>query len=66
MVDIVFSKLSLIKNLVLNIKWHSVDNIKSIEIPILFIMGLKDELIPTVQMLRLYQAADKARFKEKV
>jgi len=65
MVDIVFAKLSLVKNLILNIKWHSIENIKSIEIPIFFIMGLKDELIPTVQMLRLYQAAEKARFKEK-
>jgi len=66
MVDIVFAKLSLVKSLVLNIQWHSIESIRSVKAPILFVMGLKDELIPSIQMQRLYQAADKAAFKEEV
>lgn len=65
MVDIVFAKLAKIKRLVLNNHWHSIRNISSLKVPILFIMGLKDELIPTTQMQQLYQAAEKSYFKEK-
>lgn len=63
MVDIVFSKLALLKSLVLHINWKSIKAIPSIEAPILFISGLKDELIPPVQMERLYKAATNASFK---
>ncbi len=66
MVDIVFAKLSPLKSLVLKNFWGSIDRIGSVKCPILFITGLKDELIPSVQMERLYQAANKAAFKEQV
>lgn len=32
----------------------------------MFVMGMKDELIPSTQMARLYEAAKNTKFKEKV
>lgn len=65
MVDIVFAKLSRFKNLVLNNHWHSLNSISKLEVPMLFIMGLQDELIPNSQMQKLYHAAVNAKFREK-
>ena len=48
MVDSIFPYLSWIKGLVLRINWNSIENIKSIKIPIMFISGLKDELVPPI------------------
>lgn len=66
MVDIIFPKLAKLKGLVLKNYWPSIDRIGSLEVPILFIMGLKDELIPPIQMDKLYKNANKAVFKERV
>ena len=66
MVDIVFAKLSRFKFMVLNNHWNSQKSISKLEVPMLFIMGLQDELIPTSQMQKLYHSAENAKFKEKV
>ena len=66
MVDIVFAKVARLKPLVLRNFWSSITIINNVKAPIFFIMGLRDELIPTMQMLRLYQAAQNVPFKDKV
>eukprot|EP00472_Partenskyella_glossopodia_P003037 CAMPEP_0197526054 /NCGR_PEP_ID=MMETSP1318-20131121/16098_1 /TAXON_ID=552666 /ORGANISM="Partenskyella glossopodia, Strain RCC365" /LENGTH=296 /DNA_ID=CAMNT_0043080007 /DNA_START=218 /DNA_END=1108 /DNA_ORIENTATION=+ len=43
--------------------WRSYKRIGSIQIPILFYSGLKDQLIPPAQMQELYSAANKAVIK---
>mmetsp|Transcript_10006 Transcript_10006/g.8530 ORF Transcript_10006/g.8530 Transcript_10006/m.8530 type:complete len:181 (-) Transcript_10006:109-651(-) len=65
MVDVIFPKLARLKGLVLKNYWPSVDRIRNIQTPMLFIMGLKDELIPPKQMDTLFKAAEKAIFKER-
>ena len=46
--------------------WESIKSITKIQAPILFISGLKDKLIPTLQMRKLYDAADSSAFREKI
>ncbi|CCW68913.1 unnamed protein product [Phytomonas sp. Hart1] len=43
--------------LTLHLKWKNIATLQSISIPMLFLSGLKDELVPPEQMRRLYQAA---------
>eukprot|EP00668_Euglena_longa_P015438 GGOE01019518.1.p2 GENE.GGOE01019518.1~~GGOE01019518.1.p2 ORF type:complete len:264 (+),score=63.29 GGOE01019518.1:333-1124(+) len=49
-----------IKPVVLQIEWNSIQVIPSITIPILFLSGKKDELIPPSQMHRLYVSASRS------
>jgi fermentation-respiration switch protein FrsA (DUF1100 family) len=65
MVDRVFPKLAFFKTLILKNHWLSGDSISKITCPILFIMSLKDELVPVEHMLQLYEKAVNAEFKEK-
>jgi len=54
MLDVKFPKFSLkLINYLLVNRWESIEHIHKIKAPILFIMGLKDELIPTKQLKNL-------------
>ena len=52
-----------VKPLVLCIGWWSIDRIRSLPMPILFLSSTKDEIVPCEQMHRLYQAASLSRLK---
>lgn len=45
------------------IHWSSIDSIRNIKVPTLFISGRADRLINPEMMDRLYQAAEKSTFK---
>lgn len=57
MVDHIFPKLKFFKGLVQRNFWPSIDRIRSIEHPILFIHSTKDEIVPPEQMKILQSAA---------
>ena len=44
--------------------YPTVDRINKVTCPILFIRGLKDEIVPCDQSKKLYDAAKSAKFKE--
>ncbi len=44
-------------------KWNSIDRMRFIKNPILFIRSLKDKLIPPIQMLELFKAAKNSIFR---
>ena len=46
--------------------WPSIDRVTRIRIPILFIVGQKDELVPSSQGQQLFEAAGKTLFKERL
>ena len=54
MVDHIFPVLKYVKQLVLRIYWPSIDWIDKLEIPLMFISGLWDELVPADHMQRLF------------
>jgi len=62
MIDVVFPVLNYVKFLSSN-RWESIELVKNITIPILFISGLRDELVPPSQMQRLYDTAASPRKK---
>lgn len=66
MVDQVMPAVSKLKRLVLANHWESVHRIAKIKVPILFISGLLDELVPPQQMARLYDAAKESVLREKL
>lgn len=57
MVDSIFPFLKFFKNLILRMYWPSIDRIGEIEVPILFIVGLQDEIVPPTHVQRLFDAA---------
>lgn len=59
MIDVVMPFLSHFKMLC-TIGWRSLDTIKDIKVPILFLSGGKDELVPTWMMKKLADAAEKS------
>eukprot|EP01060_Flectonema_neradi_P011991 TRINITY_DN18916_c0_g1_i1.p1 TRINITY_DN18916_c0_g1~~TRINITY_DN18916_c0_g1_i1.p1 ORF type:complete len:371 (+),score=66.07 TRINITY_DN18916_c0_g1_i1:84-1196(+) len=48
---------SFLKPIVLMIHWRSVDRISKIKVPMLFVSGSEDELVPTTHMKMLYDLA---------
>ena len=64
MVDSIFPYLRAVKGLIQRIYWPSIDRIRNIKVPILFISGQRDEIVPKEQMQALYDAAESAPFKE--
>ena len=67
MLDVKFPKFSIkVINYLLVNRWESIEHVHKIKSPMLFIMGLKDELIPTKQMEQLYKAATSAEWKEHI
>jgi len=64
MVDQHMGFLKYVKSLVLRNHWNSLERIKKIECPILFIYGEKDEIIDNKNMLTLYANAIKSVYKD--
>lgn len=62
-VDHIFPLLSYFKNIIQRIYWPSIDRIPNIKVPLLFIVGLNDEIVPPNHISRLHDAATKAAFK---
>jgi abhydrolase domain-containing protein 13 len=44
--------------------WNSIDAIRSVYVPILFISGLRDELVPPAQVKELHDAASRCRLRQ--
>jgi hypothetical protein len=65
LIDKIFPFLKYIKTYMLKNHWPSINRINDINIPILFYMSGKDELIPLEHMQRLYSKANLAEFKSK-
>jgi len=65
LIDKIFPFLKHLKFLLLKNFWPTIDRIKFIDIPMLFFMSAKDELIPLEQMEQLYLKAQNAKFKSK-
>ena len=63
MVDALLPFLTPFKFLVQRIFYPTVDKIGKVKCPILFIRGLRDEIVPCQQSLVLYDKAKNARFK---
>jgi pimeloyl-ACP methyl ester carboxylesterase len=66
MVDHMMPLLKYVKNFILKNKWPSIDRVKNITVPILFMISEHDELIPYNHMEKLYKFAVNSRFKHKV
>jgi hypothetical protein len=64
MVDHIFAYLSFFKKSILRIDWNSLNLIKNLEIPVFFISGRNDQIVPCSHMDRLYEAASKASYKD--
>lgn len=63
MVDHIFPLLSYFKHIIQRIYWPSIDRIPNVKVPLLFIVGLSDEIVPASHVGRLFEAAKSAAFK---
>jgi len=66
MVDQVMPRLAPFKGLILANHWKSLDLIGKVKVPILFISGTADELVPPEQMEKLFDSAKESPLKELV
>ena len=64
MVDHIFVLVKHVKGLILRIGWRTIDIVPEIDIPILFVGGKQDEIVPYEHTVQLYDAAKGARFKD--
>jgi pimeloyl-ACP methyl ester carboxylesterase len=64
MVDVVLPLLTPIKALVLFMKWHSYLKVQDLTMPMLFISGDADQLVPPAHMRRLYELSSRCTEKE--
>lgn len=64
MVDRIFPIFTHFKKLIQRIYWPSIDRIPKIRVPILFIVGSLDEIVPSVHTNKLHEAATSAAFKQ--
>jgi len=62
-VDHIFPLLSYFKKIILRMYWPSIERITRIHIPMLFVNGTADEIVPPGHVQRLYEAAKQAPFK---
>jgi hypothetical protein len=63
MVDHIFPHLTRFKNLILRMHWPTVKRIPSVRVPMLFIVGTDDEIVPPHHAKKLHDAATNAPFK---
>jgi len=61
MVDSMFSVIGYLKGLVLTNYWQTIDLVGDITLPILYVTGRKDEIVPTEQTHALYKASTASR-----
>ena len=66
MVDVIYPLLYPIKNLILRIGWNSDEVVPDLNLPILYITGDKDEIVPYKQVTALHDLSTKAAFKDLV
>ena len=66
MVDQIFKYLSKLKGLILRIEWDSHTLIQEISLPMLFFSGQADQLIPPIQMEKLFSGAKNSTRKEMI
>lgn len=64
MVDQIFTYLSKLKGLILRIEWDSYSLIKDLKVPMLFLSGESDQIVPPAQMDKLYEGASNSSEKE--
>jgi pimeloyl-ACP methyl ester carboxylesterase len=64
MVDRIFPFLANFKHLILRINWPTIERIPKIKLPILFVVGSIDEIVPPDHVHRLNEAASNAKFKK--
>lgn len=64
MVDQIMPHVAPFKFLIQRIFYPTIDRIGSVTCPILFIRGMKDEIVPCQQSIKLYESAKSAKFKE--
>lgn len=64
MVDHIFTWLARFKKFILRIEWNSIALIKDIKVPMLFISGRNDQIVPCTQMDNLFEAATKSPNKQ--
>lgn len=60
MVDRIFPMFKYFKKLIQRIYWPSIDRIGNIRVPMLFIVGTNDEIVPSIHTNKLYEAAKSA------
>eukprot|EP01132_Coremiostelium_polycephalum_P004650 gene4650-5809_t len=65
MVDVILPQLKFFKPLCRN-KWNSIETIKSVTCPILFLSAKNDELVPRVHMENLEKQSIKSKFKQTI
>lgn len=66
MVDILFMFLGRIKFLILRNYWMSINTIENLRMPILFVTGDRDELVPHEMTMKLHEKANNSVFKKLV
>lgn len=64
MVDHIFPLLAYFKHIIQRIHWPSITRIPNVRIPLLFIVGMSDEIVPPAHVMRLHEAASNAPFKQ--
>ena len=64
MVDQIFPYICVLKSLILRIEWNSKDLIKDLEVPMLFISGRNDQIVPPIQMDTLFEQAKKSKYTD--
>ena len=51
-----------VKQHLLRLKWRSIDHVGKVQVPICFVVGLKDEIVPSFHSAQLQKAAVSAPF----
>jgi fermentation-respiration switch protein FrsA (DUF1100 family) len=64
MADHIFPWLHYVKHLLLRMYWPSIERIPKVRIPMLFVVGTNDEIVPASHTGRLHNAAVLAPFKQ--
>lgn len=65
MVDHVLPIFARFKHFIQRIFWPSIDRIPNVKIPIFFIFGTNDEIVPAYHTIKLYEAAKSTVYKAK-
>ncbi len=63
MADHIFPWLQYVKHFLLRMYWPSVERIPKVRVPMLFVVGTNDEIVPAAHSGRLHNAAVLAPFK---
>ena len=64
LVDHNFPFLRYAKSLFLTLEWKTIDIISKIDIPMFFVAGYRDQIVPSSMTTKLYETATVSTFKE--